>query len=223
MEYEDFYDEEYEYFDNTIADLKEQLKKEVKQEIQDKIATLEKENAKLQNIKKNWKKIEQEYQNKINETEREKQYILDNAKREIYNATLKDLFDNCEYFSKIYKVDTKYMPQEKCNKCDEDRKLSVSDCYGRKHKVNCKCSASKCLYIATENTTTQIYVQKEAKRDDFAFNIREDSEYVYGRKISKEDVLEKFDKNKVKGYYNTYFTTLEEAQKYADYLNGIED
>lgn len=219
---EDFYDDGYDYFDSTIAELKERLKKEVKQEIQDKMAALEKENAELQDTKKNWKKIKREYEDKITEIEREKQYILDNAKREIYNATLKDLFENCEYFSKIYKVDTKYIKQDKCDQCDEDRKLTVSDCYGRKHKVNCKCSTNKCLYIATENKTTQIYVQKEAEKADFAFSIREDSEYVYGRKISKEDVLEKFDKDKVKGYCNTYFTTLEEAQKYADYLNSQE-
>lgn len=223
MEYEDFYDEEYDYFDSTIADLKSQLKKEVKQEIQEKIATLEKENAELKDVKEGWEKIRQEYKNKINENEREKQCILDNAKREIYNATLKDLFDNCEYFSKIYKVDTKYTSQEKCNKCDEERKLTVKDCYEREHKVNCKCSASKCKYVAIENTTTQIYVQKEAQRDYFTFSVREDSEYVYGRKMNKEYVLEKFHKDKVKSYYNTYFTTLEEAQKYADYLNSIED
>lgn len=77
MEYEDFYDEEYEYFDSTIADLKEQLKKEVKKEIQDKITTLEKENEELQDIKKNWNKIKQEYESKVNEIEREKQISLE--------------------------------------------------------------------------------------------------------------------------------------------------
>ena len=112
---EDFYDEEYDYFDSTIADLKEQLKKEVKQEIQDRIATLEKENAELQDIKRNWEKVKEEYEAKTIRIEREKQDILNNAKTEIYNATLKDLFENCEYFSKIYKVDTKYIEQEKCN------------------------------------------------------------------------------------------------------------
>ena len=91
---EDFYDEEYDYFDSTIAELKEQLKKEIKQDIQDKIKNLEEENKELRDVKENWKTLKQEYKNKINEVEIEKQYILDNAKREIYNATLKDLFDN---------------------------------------------------------------------------------------------------------------------------------
>lgn len=220
---EDFYDDEYDYFDSTIAELKEQLKKEVKQEIQDRMQALEKENAELQDVKDNWEKIKREYENKINETEREKQYILGNAKREIYNATLKDLFENCEYFSKIYKVDTEYIKQDKCNKCDENRKLTLTDCFGRKHEVSCKCAESKRVYVAEENLRTEIYVQKDAKRDNFAFNVKEDSDYNYGRKISKEDVLEKFDKDKVKNYYSTYFTTIEEAQKYADYLNSQEE
>lgn len=40
MEEEDFFDEEYDYFDKTIAELKEQLKKEVKQEMQDRLEKL---------------------------------------------------------------------------------------------------------------------------------------------------------------------------------------
>lgn len=223
MEDEDFYDEEYDYFDSTIADLKEQLKKEVKQEIQDKIATLEKENAELQDVKGKWKQIKQEYESKINEAEREKQYILSNAKREIYNATLKDLFDNCDYFQKLYKVDYRTEEKEKCDKCDKDRKLTIEDCYGRQHKVYCKCSDRRKIYFSTENSETAIYIQKSKERDDFKFEFRSEESYNYGHKISKENILEKFDKNKVKGYYNTYFKTLEEAQKYADYLNSLED
>jgi len=220
---EDFYDDEYDYFDSTIAELKEQLKKEVKQEIKDKMTALEKENAELQDVKENWEKIKKEYENKINETEREKQYILDNAKKEIYNATLKDLFENCEYFSKIYKVGTKYIEQDKCDKCNKDRKVTAIDCFGRKHEIPCKCAKSKCVYIAEENLGTEIYVQKDAQKDNFAFSIKEDSDYNYGCKLAKEDILEKFDKDKVKGRCNTYFTTLEEAQKYADYLNSKEE
>lgn len=223
MKYEDFYDEEYDYFDSTIADLKEQLKKEVKQEIQDKIATLEKENAELQDVKENWEQIKQEYKNKINEIQREKQYILDNAKRETYNATLKDLFDNCDYFQKLYKVDYKTEEQEKCDKCDENRELTIEDCYGRKHKVHCKCSDKRKVYYSEENLDICVYIQKEKERDNFRFEFRSNSSWEYGHKINKENVLEKFDKDKVKGYYWTYFTTLEEAQKYADYLNNIED
>ena len=55
------------------------------------------------------------------------------------------------------------------------------------------------------------------------FKVKNKSDYEYGWEISKEDVLDKFDKDKVKNYYNTYFTTLEEAQKYANYLNSIEE
>lgn len=220
---EDFYDEEYDYFDSTIAELKEQLKKEVKQDIQDKIKNLEEENKELRDVKENWKTLKQEYKNKINEVEIEKQDILDNAKREIYNATLKDLFENCDYFKKIYKVDYKTEKREKCDKCDENRNLTLIDCYGRKHKVTCKCYKSKKIYYAEENSETAIYIQKGKKEDNFKFEFKNEASYTYGCKIDRKDVLEKFDKGKVKGYWNTYFTTLEEAQKYADYLNSKED
>lgn len=220
---EDFYDEEYDYFDSTIVELKEQLKKEVKQDIQDKIKNLEEENKELRDVKENWKTLKQEYKNKINEAEIEKQDILDNAKREIYNATLKDLFENCDYFKKIYKVDYKTEEREKCDKCDENRKLTLIDCYGRKHKVICKCYESKKIYYVEENSETAIYIQKGKEEDNFKFEFKNEASYTYGRKIDRKDVLEKFDKGKVKDYWNTYFTTLEEAQKYADYLNSKED
>lgn len=222
---EDFYDEEYDYFDSTIVELKEQLKKEVKQDIQDKIKNLEEENKELRDVKENWKTLKQEYKNKINEAEIEKQDILDNAKREIYNATLKDLFENCDYFKKLYKVDYKTEKREKCDKCDEDRNLTLIDCYGRKHKVTCECYKSKKIYYAEENSETGIYIQKNKGRDNFKFEFKNQASYTYGCKIDRENVLEKFDKDKVDGhlYWDVYFTTLEEAQKYADYLNSKED
>lgn len=222
---EDFYDEEYDYFDSTIVELKEQLKKEVKQDIQDKIKNLEEENKELRDVKENWKTLKQEYKNKINEAEIEKQDILDNAKREIYNATLKDLFENCDYFKKLYKVDYKIEKREKCDKCDEDRNLTLIDCYGRKHKVTCECYKSKKIYYAEENSETAIYIQKNKERDNFKFEFKNQESYTYGSKIDRENVLEKFDKNKVDGhlYWDVYFTKLEEAQKYADYLNSKED
>lgn len=220
---DDFYDEEYDYFDSTVEELKEQLKKEVKQDIQDKIKKLEEENKELKNVKENWETLKQEYEDKINEVEIEKQNILDNAKREIYNATLKDLFENCDYFKRLYTVDYEMEEREKCDKCDEDRKLTLIDCYGREHKVNCKCSKGKRMYYAKENSKTAVYIQKSKGKDNFMFNFRNTDSYDYGQKIDKKDVLEKFDKDRVKDYWNTYFTTLEEAQKYADYLNSKED
>lgn len=220
---DDFYDEEYDYFDSTVEELKEQLKKEVKQDIQDKIKKLEEENKELKNVKENWETLKQEYEDKINEVEIEKQDILDNAKREIYNATLKDLFENCDYFKRLYTVDYEMEKREKCDKCDEDRKLTLIDCYGREYKVNCKCSESKRMYYAKENSETAVYIQKSKGKDNFMFNFRNTASYDYGQKIDKKDVLEKFDKDRAKNYWNTYFTTLEEAQKYADYLNSKED
>ena len=72
------------------------------------------ENKELKNVKENWETLKQEYEDKINEVEIEKQDILDNAKREIYNATLKDLFENCDYFKRLYTVD--YEMEERENK-----------------------------------------------------------------------------------------------------------
>lgn len=173
MEYEDFYDEEYDYFDSTITDLKEQLKKEVKQEIQDKIKTLEKENAELKDVK--------------------------------------------------------------CDKCNEDRKLILTDCYGRKHEVDCVCNSKTHLEYIVE-TRYVAGISSISKRNSelmvwFYLSYREDKReedsYYLGSYFINDKIIKKFEdmsqEQKDKEYQDWYFTTLEEAQKYANYLSIKED
>ena len=50
--------------------------------------------------------------------------------------------------------------QAKCDKYDENRKLTVVDCYGRNHKFNCKCSDIKRIFFAKKNKDINIYFQK---------------------------------------------------------------
>lgn len=65
MMYDDYYDELSE-FDMQVEEFKDSLKKAVKEEYQEKMKQLEAENARLQNIKKNWdKKVRELDQKKI--------------------------------------------------------------------------------------------------------------------------------------------------------------
>lgn len=223
MEYEDFYDKKYNYFDSTIADLKEQLKKEVKQEIQNKISTLEKENEELKNVKENWKKIKREYYEKEKELE-------DKKNRLEYDFTYKKFSDLLDKFTnKVYGVESKWTKKKKCNICDDNRKITLKDCFGREHKVDCKCDEydrSKCV------EEKKIYIS-EISRDNYKKNLRmfikeyNDISDSFSTSVVNDDVifLEKFELKQIKekDYKKIYFYTQKEAQKYADYLNSIED
>ena len=94
IDYDDFYNEPSDS-DIAIEELKEHLRNEVKSEILSKLKRLEKENKELQEVRKNWLNIKRELESKIASVELEKEAILRNARREIYDATLQDLFDNC--------------------------------------------------------------------------------------------------------------------------------
>lgn len=65
MMYDDYYDELSE-FDMQVEEFKDSLKKAVKEEYQEKMKQLEAENARLQNIKKNWDKKVRELDQKKN-------------------------------------------------------------------------------------------------------------------------------------------------------------
>lgn len=220
---EDFYDEEYEYFDNTIADLKEQLKKEVKQEIQDKIKTLEKENEELRDVKENWEKIKQEYRLKEQELKRREDRLEHDFRYAKFSELLKD------FTTEVYGVSANWIKKDKCDACDSDRCLTLQDCYGRKHKVRCLCNDSYKKFVVKEK---YLYISEISRYRNGANNLRmfikerdKDSDY-YGTSSIDKDVLflEEFNLEKIqeKNYEKIYFYQQKEAQKYADYLNAKE-
>lgn len=229
MEYEDFYDEEYDYFDSTMADLKEQLKKEVKQEIQDKIKTLEKENAELKDVRENWEEIKREYKEKEIQLEHEAEEEKRNAKY----LPIKKLFENFQ--TEYYQVHKYYKKDAKCDKCNEDRKLILTDCYGRKHEVDCVCNNKTHLEYIVE-TRYVAGISSISKRNSelmvwfyltYQEDKREEDSYYSSSYFINNKIIKKFEdmsqEQKDKEYQDWYFTTLEEAQKYANYLSSKED
>lgn len=70
----EFYDEPNE-FEIMINDFKQSIAKSVKKEIVDEMESLKKENEKLQNIKKNYNNILNEYRKKEKELEHKKRTI----------------------------------------------------------------------------------------------------------------------------------------------------
>jgi len=192
MNYEDYFYEPNE-FEQQVEEFKDVLKQSVAKEIADRIVTLENENKILKERVKGVDELEKTYKVQISHLEGEKANILRGYKQELYNATLKDLFDNCTLFQRIYKIDQIRTPTPKCDLCDDKRNVIAVSPDGREHTVGCSCRFDKLSYQVNDNTHTAIYIQKGKKEDNFRFEVRNDSSYEYGHRIS--EVFEKFDEN----------------------------
>ena len=102
---------------------------------------------------------------------------------------------------------------------------------GREYTTYCKCSNYKKSYYITENQG-KLYFTKRKNSLYFQMILCINGEYTdtyifdfneKGTEISN-NLFEKFDENNPpEDYYRTYFTSKEEAQKYADYLNKLEE
>ena len=227
---DDYFCEETE-FDERINELKDSLRSQVKEEIKNKIEELTKRNEELEERQKNLSILEKEYQDKIMNFEYEKEQIITNAKKELYNANLEQFLDFVFEHQVLYEVNLNTIKQEKCPYCDDKRYIKAKDILGREYEVSCKCSGHKTEYYVKESRCS-LYFRKEKRSNDFKMilNVKNDDfddTKLFGfsgeETIMSQNLFEKFDENNPpKSYYSVYFTSKEEAQKYVDYLNKLE-
>ena len=232
-----YFDDDYFYeeneFDERINEFKDSLRNQVKEEIKNKIEELTKRNEELEERQKNLSSLEKEYQDKIRDFEYEKEQIIRNTKQEMYSANLEQFLDFVFEHQVLYQIRCKSIEQEKCPYCDDKRYIKVKDILGREYTTRCKCSDCKTEYYVYENEC-RLYFEKSKRSTDFKMILGIDNDDCYtktdifgfsGEKKFMADYLyEKFDENNPpKSYYGVYFTSKEEAQKYADYLNKLEE
>jgi hypothetical protein len=222
MNYEEDFYNECDECNQIIGEIKNSLKKSIKEEHIKEIEALRKENSELREVKNNWNNLKREFQKKIKDVEDEKDKILRNARQDIYNATLKDLFDNCNLYQKLYRLNYTNEKQKKCDKCNEKREYILTAPDGKNFVSKCKCSDYKKIYYVEEDDISY-YIQKSARENDFLFSIRADNTYIYSSTIKPNEIINVFEFEKADKYScYTYFASKEEAQKYCDYLNKKE-
>ena len=228
--YDDYYDD-YNEFEEQIEKFKLSLIKGIKEEHQHEMERLKKENKELQEIKNNWNKLEREYKNKIRQVELEKEDFIKNVRREMYQDKLKEFLEKAfDEARKLYEVTNVSLRKDKCDICDSDRNVIVKDALGREYKVGCKCKENDFVYTAKE-TKTKLYIQKTSGENNFWVGLCVDKVDRYSETIlfgfgdykennAKGRIYDKFDiTNPPKASYYAYFTSKEEAEKYAEYLN----
>lgn len=228
--YDDYYDEDgimEEAFEIPKRQLIDEARKHLKKEVQEEIDNLRKENQELKDIKDDYnvfKKKEKELENLKVKLEEEYQRKFENLERDFVEKNLIEIFNKYnKVFKKIYTISYNYCPRPKCNLCDENREYEIITPDGLKHKIACKCKEKMTVYKVVEDSNIIYLVFKNRGSEKIQIRLK----YFYhdnAHYIDNEDLIEKFDENNIpQSPYGAIFASKEEAQKYCDYLNKLEE
>ena len=200
-------------FDSRIEELKKSLKENLKQEIMDKIASLEKENEELRIFRDRRDEIVAEYRKAIAQAKEDVRRAEDKARY----ARLKELLG--PYLTEAWKVDWRYEQGPKCSRCDEKRMIHfVSPC-GREMKEECTCAKRTTVLFPRK---ISLYRLREYGSGiiEKAYENTSDCEDADLRSMNL--VKDGADFAKINTYHEA-FETLELCQKYCDWKNSEEE
>jgi hypothetical protein len=214
-DYEDFYHEPSE-FEMKMEELKQSLLNSVKEEYINEMERLRKENEELQEVKKNFNGIVQNFKNQKCQLEMEYQTLKNNVRKE----RLVELMEDNKVI--MYKAYSRRELPPKCDKCDANRKIKYISPLGRETREDCLCNEGKTVYYPNEfiryefrlnsdkNSVTAWYRQYSEDRDGFVTDSSIHADYIYTSDIKFEDVKQ----------YGTFFKSKVECQSYCDWLNS---
>ena len=206
---DDFYDD-FSEFDLQIEEFKDSLMRSVKEEYQKEMEKLREENARLQEIKKNWDE-------KVRELEKEKTNLRIAQRDAEQNAKKERLRGLLDIFTKQawgFKYDYEYI-RDKCDKCDERGYIHYKSPQGRDVKEECDCRKRKIIYSP-----------KEAEVVGFReFNKNIHVSFVYQQNSSNDEykttdhIYNGEDFDKIKDYFGMVFLNKDDCQRFCDYMN----
>ena len=211
----DFYNEPSE-FEQQIDDFKHALMNSVKAEHEDEIKKLRTENAKLQTIKNDWKSIQSEYANKHWQLENERSIM----ERTVSKKRLNDLMSDFEI--SLYNARSERVVGEKCNKCDDKRRIPFITPQGAQLYENCRCGLGKQVYSPQELKCFEIFLNRDGnalvglyKKRNYSEDGVDEINYGYDSLYKVGTEYENVNS------YRTAFRTKADCQKFCDWLNEI--
>lgn len=205
-------------FDEKIEELKEELKNSVKQEIKDELEKLRKENKELHGIKRNFEAIQRSYETKKWECEREMKDAEQKAKR----ARISELMEHFKVV--MWSVEWDWQYKEKCETCNDGRKIQITLPSGKIVDDDCKCDVKEKVYKPRENVLYEISGKGSDIRAWYRAKGKEGEEYFIEdtfSRIAKTIVNrdKKFETISEEELRETFFTSQDECQEFCDYLN----
>lgn len=215
---EDFYDEPSE-FDRQVDEFKQSLMKAVKEEFISEMDRLKKENKKLQDVKANFESIKRDFENKKRQLEGEYQTLKGNVRRERLSQLMKD------FEVELYSVASTSKKAQKCDKCDDERKIHYIKPSGKPGYEMCECDRRIHTYEPIPTILSSFEIRNGEGHAWYKINTDRSDEWLsyYEDSISGKELITTEDQFESIGYaYKVLFKDKEIAQKYCDYKNNKE-
>lgn len=195
-------------FEEQCEQLKETLKRSAWKDLTERIEQLEKEVTELKPYKE--KKIE------VDTIRRECELKVAQAENKAKEMRIKELFG--EHWITAYRINTAYIEQPKCNKCNDRREIEYITPLGRKAKEYCTCAAKQSVYSVRETECLRFYINRNTKIEKYYEPRNGDYDsfdmlhYIYDGKPFDTATY----------YGSTVFLNKEDCQKCCDFLNEKE-
>ena len=174
------------------------------------------ENISLKKKNEELKQKVDEISKRENKLEIEKRNLKKTVRKEYLSNLLKD------FQVERFKVDYKSMYGKKCNKCNDRRQIIYKSPLGKEQKELCDCAKDRVkIYFPESALCTEFKIDKNDRdklRMWYTKNSYDDKEEYY----SSSNYYEKSYNNEPYEDLNSYkiiFDTIEECQKYCDWLN----
>lgn len=224
-DYDDYFGEPNE-FEMQVEEFKDALRNSVKDEIKSRIESLENELATLKEFRDERYKFIHEYEAKIREAQKEasdaKRFAKESEEK-WKKARLHELLG--DYLTVGWRAESKWEYGEKCDKCDDDRKIHFTSPRGKEYTEDCECAKRYYRYFPQEATLSKIYVRKKDFRwddkgeTDFYnryYTVKEDNEYDRYESAAEVYTSSDIDFEKVISY-RAVFLNEEDCKKYCDW------
>ena len=217
---EDYYFDNHSEFDAQVDEFKESLKKAVKQEHIDEMNRIKKENEELQEVKKNFEAIKEDYARKERELEYERRDLLSKVRQDRLTELLKDR----EVL--MYRVTKTLKRAPKCDKCDDKRQIEFQSPSGRIMYENCSCDKGSWLYVPEKLVRTSfsidrykmsIFYKPYTWSDIDGMEI--DNEYS---SVGSQNVYKQGDNFADLKKYDVLFNNEKDCLEYCEYLNNAD-
>ena len=238
----DYYDEEYDYYepsevDRLFDELKEKAKDFIIPSVTRHIEELEKENKDL----KFKLKLLQDKEDEVKRDKQSLEFAKNNYKQELESEfkkqKLEDLINPLLEELDVWFACEETYQLEKCDKCNDDRKLVATYPDGTKAEKSCSCAKLQYRYVPALKTLNSLKIVKsEATRysNKNKFYVTKynhyDNSYDNPYCDSEVKIVKVFDKyneeaqdfsDRMCGYFEIIgFTNKEECQKYCNYKNS---
>jgi len=154
----DYWDNEDEY-DDVAAELKQTLRDAVTLEVKNTIQMLQTQNRELKSKLENLEKLEGEAIQAKHAANREGAAARRDAERVVRKEKLGEILAAID--ERLHLIEREYLQQEKCDHCNDNRRIPYTLPSGRESSETCACAANHTKWVLSEAVAHEVAIRGE--------------------------------------------------------------